>query len=97
MDGEEIFNGTYKAAIFLMIMGEDYTAEIFRYLEEAEIKIIGEYMAKIKNLDPRLVAEVMAEFSRGLGRRPHSYQLQRFGKAGRGFGKQHNQRLRFSG
>ena len=67
MDGEEIFTGTHKAAIFLMIMGEDYTAEIFKYLDEAEIKIIGEHMAQIKNLDPRLVSDVMAEFSQGLG------------------------------
>ena len=67
MDGEEIFTGTHKAAIFLMIMGEDFTADIFRFLDETEIKIIGEHMAQIKNLDPRLVAEVMAEFSQGLG------------------------------
>jgi flagellar motor switch protein FliG len=67
LDGEELFTGTHKAAIFLMIMGEDYTAEIFKYLDETEIRIIGEHMAQIKNLDSRLVSEVMAEFSQGLG------------------------------
>ncbi|MBW1863202.1 MAG: hypothetical protein JRJ02_12635, partial [Deltaproteobacteria bacterium] len=33
--------GARKAAIFLMIMGEDFTSRIFKHLDASEIKAVG--------------------------------------------------------
>lgn len=63
----ETLTGARKAAIFLMIMGEDFTAQVFKHLEDREIKTIGEHMAHIKTVDPKMITEVMKEFS-------HSYE-----------------------
>jgi flagellar motor switch protein FliG len=46
-----------------MVMGEDYTAKVFKHLEDAEIKILGEQMAQIKNIDQKTVSAVMDEFT----------------------------------
>ncbi|MBN2059446.1 MAG: flagellar motor switch protein FliG [Deltaproteobacteria bacterium] len=55
--------GARKAAVFLMVMGEDFTAKVFRHLEDADIKILGEQMAKIKNIDQQMVSAVLDEFA----------------------------------
>jgi len=55
--------GARKAAIFLLVMGEEFTAQVFKHLEEGEIKLIGEHMAQIKKVDPQLVSSIMEEFS----------------------------------
>jgi flagellar motor switch protein FliG len=59
--------GTRKAAIFLMVMGEDFTARVFQHLEDREIKILGEQMAQVKKVDSKTVSAVMNEFSREMG------------------------------
>ncbi len=59
--------GKKKAAIFLMVMGENFTAEVFRHLEDREVKLLGEEMAAIKKVDSRTVSAVMNEFSREMG------------------------------
>ncbi len=46
-----------------MVMGEDFTVNVFKHLDDQEIKIIGEHMAQIKTVDPKQVSEVMQEFS----------------------------------
>ena len=33
--------GPQKAAIFLMLMGEEFTSEVYKYLDEEDIKRIG--------------------------------------------------------
>ena len=43
----EKLTGPQKAAIFLMIMGEEFTSEVYKYLDEEDIKRIGIEMAKI--------------------------------------------------
>lgn len=56
-------NGTKKAALFLMVMGEDFTAQVFKHLDDSEIKVLGEQMAKINKIDPKTVSSIMNEFS----------------------------------
>ncbi len=46
-----------------MVMGEDFTVKVFKHLDDQEIKTIGEHMAQIKTVDPKLVSAVMKEFS----------------------------------
>lgn len=50
-----------------MVMGEDFTAEVFRHLEDREIKALGEEMAGIKKVDAKTVSSVMDDFSREMG------------------------------
>ncbi len=54
--------GPQKAAIFLLAMGEDFTADIFRKLDDAEIKTLGRAMSKIQNVPPDVVTTVLNEF-----------------------------------
>ena len=63
MDLVETLTGARKAALFLMIMGEEYTAKVFKHLDERDVKIIGEHMTKIRNVDPKAVTAIMKEFS----------------------------------
>jgi flagellar motor switch protein FliG len=60
-------DGKKKAAIFLMVMGENFTAEVFRHLDDREVKLLGEEMASIKKIDSRTVSAVMNEFSKEMG------------------------------
>lgn len=60
-------NGIRKAALFLMSMGEEFTARVFRYLEEEEVKVIGEHMALVRNIDPKSVSAIMDEFTTAIG------------------------------
>jgi flagellar motor switch protein FliG len=60
-------DGIQKAALFLMAMGEEFTARVFRHLEDDEIKVIGEHMASVRNIDPRVVSSIMDEFTKAMG------------------------------
>ena len=59
--------GARKAALFLMTMGEDFTARVFKYLTEADVKVLGKHMAQVKNVDPKTVSSIMAEFTKAMG------------------------------
>ncbi|RJR29809.1 MAG: flagellar motor switch protein FliG [Desulfobacteraceae bacterium] len=61
MDVEGLI-GPRKAALFLMIMGEDFASKVFQNLDEGEVKIIGEHMAQIKKVDPKMVSSILQEF-----------------------------------
>ncbi|MBF0528580.1 MAG: flagellar motor switch protein FliG [Deltaproteobacteria bacterium] len=59
---EEQLTGPQKAAIFLLTMGEDFTANIFRQLEDGEIKHLGRAMSRIQNINPTMIQEVLGSF-----------------------------------
>lgn len=67
MDPTNYLTGVRKAALFLMVMGEDFTAQVFKHLSDREIKLLGESMAQVKKVDPKTVSSVMDEFSRAMG------------------------------
>lgn len=54
--------GAQKAAIFLLSMGEDYTANVFKTLDEISIKKIGRYMSKITYISSDVLSSVMKDF-----------------------------------
>lgn len=58
--------GPQKAAIFLLSMGEEFTAEVFRKLEDSEIKQLGRAMSRMHNAPPETVQEVLQEFAETL-------------------------------
>lgn len=62
MDVEGLI-GPRKAALFLMIMGEEFASKVFQNLDEKEVKIIGEHMAQIKKVDPKMVSSILQEFA----------------------------------
>ncbi|MCD6139070.1 MAG: flagellar motor switch protein FliG [Deltaproteobacteria bacterium] len=61
LDGEKL-SGPEKAAIFLLIMGKEYTSEILKKIGEDEIRILTATMAKIKSVPPEVMKRVMEEF-----------------------------------
>jgi flagellar motor switch protein FliG len=54
--------GARKAALFLMVMGEEFTTRVFKHLEEGEIKIVGEQMTRIKEVESKSISAVLNEF-----------------------------------
>ncbi|MDH4322010.1 MAG: flagellar motor switch protein FliG [Desulfobulbaceae bacterium] len=59
--------GPEKAAIFMLTLGEDFSSQVFKRLEEEEIKIVGRQMAKIDHVDKDDVAALLAEFKTDAG------------------------------
>ena len=62
MERTEELTGTRKAAIFLMVMGEEFTANVFKHLSEDEIKAIGQQMTRLEQVEPGVISSVMNEF-----------------------------------
>jgi flagellar motor switch protein FliG len=62
MDLMENLMGPRKAALLLMIMGEDFTTKVFQNLNEQEVKAIGEHMTQIQKVDPKMVSSILKEF-----------------------------------
>ncbi len=58
----EGLTGPEKAAIFLLTLGEEFTTEIFKELEDIEIKDLGKAMSRIQNVTPTQVQDVLWEF-----------------------------------
>ncbi len=58
--------GPQKAATFLLIMGQDYTAQIFKNLAEEEIRKLASHMSEIKYVPPEVTRQVMEEFVQSL-------------------------------
>jgi flagellar motor switch protein FliG len=55
-------NGPEKAAIFLLTMGEEFTTDVFKELEDIEIKSLGKAMSNIQNVSPNQIQDVLWEF-----------------------------------
>ncbi|MFO7783463.1 MAG: flagellar motor switch protein FliG [Thermodesulfobacteriota bacterium] len=62
MDLLKGLTGPRKAAVLLMVMGENFATQVFKHLDEQEVKAIGEHMARIKTVDTQMVASIMDEF-----------------------------------
>ena len=58
----ENLSGPEKAAIFLLTLGADFTAEVFARLAEDEIKAVGRQMSKVDHVDKDDVAALLREF-----------------------------------
>jgi flagellar motor switch protein FliG len=54
--------GPDKAAIFLLTMGEEFTTEVFRELDDMEIKDLGKAMTSIQNVTSNQIQDVLWEF-----------------------------------
>jgi flagellar motor switch protein FliG len=55
-------SGPEKAAIFLLTLGEEFTAQVFQRLDEDEIKTVGRQMSKIDHVDKEDIKALLSEF-----------------------------------
>jgi flagellar motor switch protein FliG len=61
LDPENI-SGSQKAAIFLMIMGEDFASEVFEKMNDNEISEVVFEMSKINHISPETLKAVSIDF-----------------------------------
>jgi flagellar motor switch protein FliG len=60
--GNKEFTGRQKAAIFLVSIGSDISAEIFKYLREDEIETLTFEIARLETIEPDQKDAVLQEF-----------------------------------
>jgi flagellar motor switch protein FliG len=56
--------GLRKAAVLMVLLGEDAASEIYRHLPPLEVKQIGQEIAEIKHVNPEIALAVLEEFHR---------------------------------
>ncbi len=61
---EPPLNGPRKAAIFLMLLGDEVAISIYKSLSEPEIRLLTQEIAELGNISPAAAAQVLKEFSR---------------------------------
>lgn len=67
MDAKTTFEGQRKAAIFLLSLADDVVAEVFRHMEEDEIRALSAEMAKIKIIPKKTMHDVLEDFRTAAG------------------------------
>jgi flagellar motor switch protein FliG len=60
--GGKEFNGRQKAAIFLVSIGSEISAEIFKYLREDEIETLTFEIARMETIEPEQKDAILQEF-----------------------------------
>ncbi|MDR2404119.1 MAG: flagellar motor switch protein FliG [Spirochaetaceae bacterium] len=60
--GGKEFTGRQKAAIFLVSIGSDISAEIFKFLREDEIETLTFEIARLETIEPEQKDAILAEF-----------------------------------
>lgn len=61
---ESQLNGLHKAAILLVLLGEDVSSQIYRHLPEREIQDLTQEIAELKYIDPVSALSVLEEYHR---------------------------------
>lgn len=65
--GGSNLTGPEKAAIFLLTVGEEFTAQVFQRLAPEEIKLVGRQMAKVDKIDKEELEALLQEFKTDVG------------------------------
>ena len=60
--GQKEYSGRQKAAIFLVTIGSEISAEIFKYLREDEIETLTFEIARLETVDPEQKDSILQEF-----------------------------------
>ena len=58
----ERMSGAHKAAILMVLIGDEASAEIFRHMNEEEITTISREISSLKNIQPETAEEVLEDF-----------------------------------
>ena len=56
-------SGTEKAAIFMLALGEDYTAKIFEHMDDEEILALSQTMATLGKVNANVVERLFVDFA----------------------------------
>ena len=56
-------SGTEKAAIFMLALGEDYTAKIFEHMDDEEILELSQVMATLGKVNANVVERLFVDFA----------------------------------
>jgi flagellar motor switch protein FliG len=56
--------GAQKAAILLVLLGEDTSTQIYKHLTETELQVVTEQIATLETVPPKLADEVLREYHR---------------------------------
>jgi len=67
MDLKSAFEGKRKAAIFLVSLPDEVVAEVFRHMDEGEIRALSAEMAKIKMIPRQAMLDVIEDFRAAVG------------------------------
>ena len=59
---EEILPGVSKAAILLVMLGDQTSGEILKILSEDEVQLVSREVARLKRVEPELAEAVLEEF-----------------------------------
>ncbi|MFP3984095.1 MAG: flagellar motor switch protein FliG [Desulfurivibrionaceae bacterium] len=59
---EDNLTGPEKAAVFLLTLGDDFTSQVFKRLDDEEIRTVGRQMSRIDRVDKEDVAALLSEF-----------------------------------
>jgi len=57
-------SGPRKAAIFLLLLGDEIAAAIYRHLSESEIRALTQEIGSLENVSPATASQVLKEFTR---------------------------------
>ena len=56
------FSGVQKAAILMVALGEQFTADMFKRMDQDEIRRVGMAMSNVDSVNPEVVEELLKEF-----------------------------------
>src|SRR5688500_11201722 len=59
-------SGSEKAAIFMLALGEDYTAKIFEHMDDEEIMDISTTMAGLGKVSANVVERLFVDFAEAM-------------------------------
>src|SRR5580658_11016031 len=60
--GEGTLSGAQKAAVLLIVLGDQASADMIKHLSEDEIQLVGREVARLKNVTPEQAESVLEEF-----------------------------------
>ena len=58
----EVFSGLRKAAIAIVTLGDDVAADVFRFLTEDEVQLVGREVSKLNKVTPEQAENTLQEF-----------------------------------
>lgn len=61
---EGAVTGPQKAAILLILLGEDVATAVYRNLSEDEVQVLTQQIASLQNVPPELASQVLREYHR---------------------------------
>jgi flagellar motor switch protein FliG len=61
---ESQISGLQKAAILLVLLGDDAATEIYKHLNDAELQLITEQVATLENISPKLADDILRQYHR---------------------------------